>query len=1550
MMKVDYYKCPNCSVKFKTLKVWGAHIQTNHPDLIPEGYSISRYFYFTKTGKTHGSCLTCKKDTLWDEASMKYKRYCEDPECIVKYAAMAKERMIGKYGVIHLLNNPDMQRKMVSNRKISGYYKFADGTELGYVGSYEKKFLVMLDTLMKWSSDNILAPSPHNYYYDYKNANDKENEGYKLYIPDFYIPTLNLEIEIKQTTTTHPKIIAVDKVKELQKDEVLKSNKTVNYIKIVDNDFSNFFELLLDLKESIPTDKDLEDPLVANKNATAIDLDGKEIAIEGCIEHFVINDTSMNIDTSIDETSPYSLLTEPLPTEFGCYDSKGLWNPIVKVNGENYRERCECLIFKDNQIFASILEKGSCRVPGGGTMKDKTIHEQCQCEVEEEAFMLVDHLEYLGSFIKKYPESTTPKWQRDQISESCRWIGQYCHIYVAQYVGKSVKIIPDINKDYDIATNGKFHDIAEIKAILYPEIQDMLMNYMKVKQASDIKCEIVQEGLFDFFKRKVTPLDDIVQSWSYNLFGTNSALFEKFTNPVFQGIKIQNGEIEIHGIKYTTLSNRIISYYGDKSIENLFLKKYNAISYKKYLRKRISKSEIKVDYLYVPEFFALELIDLFETLAKRYHDKSYHTMATQLYKESWVSKADVRQNEVQLLETSPLADLSLTLTQYQIEFIQRYPKLKAYLNLNGYILAFVQGLGKTLTAIGLSVCLKKEHVYIVCPNTLKENWALEIKKYYKKYEEDPILWREEVFICSDKPASFNAEKVRFIITNNESIGKAFPYIIEGDNLMILDESHNFRNLQGKRVAELMELRDRLKCKDLLVMSGTPIKAAPAEIVPALMLIDPSFTLEAAKVYSKAFKLNNSLGTSLVQDRFGKIMYRKEKDELPGLPEKRVSNITVAIKNSEIYVMDYVKGLIVTRFQQLYKDALLENDDLRKKFLSLVNKYSTSTEIDKSKYINWVIKTVNTERSMALHEIDQEFMDTYLDTFVRPNLQNKIDYDILRDLEKKFLRMDLHCMGVAIGEILPKYRRDMFIAMYEENKQMFYDKINNSEKKTIIFSQFRDVVEYIEKDLNNHDIGTVTISGKVVNKDRMNALIEFKENDMIRVMVATSQTLGTGVTLVEANQMFFFGPPWRSTDFEQCSDRIHRIGQTVPVSIYTVLLNTGTTLNLSTRMDSILQWSKEMFESSVTKTEESDWDEIITPVTANESATSISDLLSANFFFDDIRKAYIYISALYNKITKYQYGYLSNDYKVTTDFSKFSTLYQTSTMKDFKKYKAGVSWDYAQYQSTLLKKELIECQNYYIELSNDAHTTHTFTIAKIDNQYMYIESTYTKLKGIYYPVTVEDTLDCILHAMLMDNHFNGKYRIYAYDIPENKYAGRTALEFMVYVKNTGTPIYHVYSSDFTMNKVSKQGLVKEAFSMISDNLIDLFEIVTEADTLDNFIEIPYRDLSNFIQITEYFRYMKPVTIVPIANNTCILKNAVSCKVGEKLKDLNISELANAVLANPDKKFGNVRFNKHISEDDQMLYYDIISITDIPKHTMLQYNATDDMPEFFEDKNI
>ena len=251
MQKVKVYKCPHCGVKYKSLQTWGNHVSGTHPELIPSGWSYARYFYYIQTGKSHGACVVCKKDTVWNEATKKYERFCSDPACKEKYREMFKSRMMSKYGKVHLLNDPEQQRKMLAGRKISGLYTFENGTQVGYVGSYEQHFLKMLDRFLKFDPNDLMMPSPHTYEYDYKNPNDPGNEGKHFFIPDAYIPSLNLEIEIKQNTNMHPKLLKIDKVKELQKDEMMKTLTNINYIKIVEKEYSEFFQLINDLGNSL---------------------------------------------------------------------------------------------------------------------------------------------------------------------------------------------------------------------------------------------------------------------------------------------------------------------------------------------------------------------------------------------------------------------------------------------------------------------------------------------------------------------------------------------------------------------------------------------------------------------------------------------------------------------------------------------------------------------------------------------------------------------------------------------------------------------------------------------------------------------------------------------------------------------------------------------------------------------------------------------------------------------------------------------------------------------------------------------------------------------------------------------------------------------------------------------------------------------------------------------------------------------------------------------------------------------------------------------------
>jgi deoxyadenosine/deoxycytidine kinase len=245
MRKITTFKCPECGMKFSSMSGWSKHIKVHHPTLIPKGYSDMRFLYYCETGRTCGHCVQCGHETTWNESNGKYNRFCNNPKCKQEYTKMAKQRMIDKYGKEHLLNDPNMQRKMLKNKGISGTYKFSNKSgQVDYVGSYEKDFLYIMDHILGFSAKDIMGPSPHNYIYMY------EGKAH-VYIPDFYIPNYNLEIEIKTDENMHHKIQKVDKVKEKLKDEVMNKNPSINYFKILDKDYTEFFKYLTDKKFEI---------------------------------------------------------------------------------------------------------------------------------------------------------------------------------------------------------------------------------------------------------------------------------------------------------------------------------------------------------------------------------------------------------------------------------------------------------------------------------------------------------------------------------------------------------------------------------------------------------------------------------------------------------------------------------------------------------------------------------------------------------------------------------------------------------------------------------------------------------------------------------------------------------------------------------------------------------------------------------------------------------------------------------------------------------------------------------------------------------------------------------------------------------------------------------------------------------------------------------------------------------------------------------------------------------------------------------------------------
>ena len=239
------YKCPYCDKREERGKLI-THIDRVHKDMLPENYSGARIMYDTinKIIDGHGRCRVCKQPTNWNEKTSRYDALCDNPKCKEHMREEYKKNMLRVRGTYNILNDPEQQQKMLANRSISGTYKYSDGSTFTYTGSYEKKFLEFMDTVLEVPSKDILMPGP-TLEYTYKGKKH-------MYLTDaLYLP-YNLIIEIKDGGSNlngkeSPGMIA-SREKTIAKEKLITDKGEYNYIRLTDNNFAQLIEIFMSLK------------------------------------------------------------------------------------------------------------------------------------------------------------------------------------------------------------------------------------------------------------------------------------------------------------------------------------------------------------------------------------------------------------------------------------------------------------------------------------------------------------------------------------------------------------------------------------------------------------------------------------------------------------------------------------------------------------------------------------------------------------------------------------------------------------------------------------------------------------------------------------------------------------------------------------------------------------------------------------------------------------------------------------------------------------------------------------------------------------------------------------------------------------------------------------------------------------------------------------------------------------------------------------------------------------------------------------------------------
>lgn len=399
------------------------------------------------------------------------------------------------------------------------------------------------------------------------------------------------------------------------------------------------------------------------------------------------------------------------------------------------------------------------------------------------------------------------------------------------------------------------------------------------------------------------------------------------------------------------------------------------------------------------------------------------------------------------------------------------------------------GLGKTIMSVTSILNDRANNLpcLVICPASLKENWAKEWQQWWKVASPDSPPLNIEIIsghgVSGQKRQKKNLPPHRDIyIINYEIIdgerGWLDQLIAVGFKSIILDESHYVKNPKAKRTKSAIQLSKTLPEDGLrILLSGTPVINRPAELIPQLMVIDRLKDFggwkEFMKRYAGTFVSSGKRGywdtsrphaldelNELLQRR---CMIRRKKGEvLTDLPEILPrAFVTVGIPN-------------ITEYKEAEKDII---------------------EWLKNEYPDDPTRASAAERAKAI-----------------------VKLNILRQLTsagKSHISLD------------------------------WIENFLESGKKLIVFAYFKDAQQIIFDEFA--DDGAVRIAGGASKGSTQAAVDRFQTDPSARLLVASLGAGGVGHTLTAASDVLFIDYGWNPAAMEQAESRSHRIGQTEKVT-------------------------------------------------------------------------------------------------------------------------------------------------------------------------------------------------------------------------------------------------------------------------------------------------------------------------------------------------------------------------------------------------------------------
>jgi SNF2 family DNA or RNA helicase len=399
------------------------------------------------------------------------------------------------------------------------------------------------------------------------------------------------------------------------------------------------------------------------------------------------------------------------------------------------------------------------------------------------------------------------------------------------------------------------------------------------------------------------------------------------------------------------------------------------------------------------------------------------------------------------------------------------------------------GLGKTIQALLVLYVLGAFPAVIVCPASLRLNWAREIRR---------ALPGRSVYVVRDAKTPMPTEAADVTVVNYDVLRKREEALLAiGAAAVVLDESHYIKNGKAQRTKSAKKLV-KAATKVRLLLSGTPVVNRPSELISQLDAIGRlddfggfwAFANRFCGAYRSSYGWDLGGATNLpeLNERLRSRCYvRRTKEQvLPELPAKQRATVAVDLTNRAEYERAE-RELIAWLRDRAANDA----DFLRE---------IAGLDADEQKVA---------KRARAA---EAEAKARHAEALVRIE---------------------------ALKQLAARGKLDAVVEWVESFLE--------SGEKLVLFAHHREIVDALAQ-----RFGAPSITGSTKLEDRQAAVDAFQADPETRLLVANIRAGGVGLTLTAASNVAFCELEWTPAAHDQAEDRCHRIGQSDSVTAWYLL--------------------------------------------------------------------------------------------------------------------------------------------------------------------------------------------------------------------------------------------------------------------------------------------------------------------------------------------------------------------------------------------------------------